>query len=217
MAMITMFYLPYISAVLGDCGSLSSPENGLIDLPGGTTFGQIATFSCHLGYILQGQQELVCTGNSVWDNVAPTCQINDLYCGGVLDPQHGSVSTSDLSRLNSTATYRCNTGYRMVGPETRTCSENMAWEPDQDTECIIQDCGILRNPLNGNVDQSSGTTYGQTVTFSCSVGYQIFGAEQATCMADGSWSTTSPLCQITSMLLSIFDRRSFMWKGGVMK
>ncbi|XP_060580368.1 sushi, von Willebrand factor type A, EGF and pentraxin domain-containing protein 1-like [Ruditapes philippinarum] len=193
------FWVPEVpTCTYIDCGNLTSPENGMVDLPGGTGYRQPANFSCYPGYTLVGQAELLCNEGSKWSGIAPTCQIDDDYCGAVLDPQHGSVWTTDLSRINSTATFICNNGYRMEGPGTKVCSGNTNWEPVQDTKCIIKDCGILRNPLNGSVDQSSGTTFGQTVVFSCSVGYKLFGADQATCMADGNWSATPPECQITN-------------------
>jgi hypothetical protein len=65
-------------------------------------------------------------------------RLPDDYCGAVLDPQHGSVWTTDRSRINSTATFKCNNGYRMEGPGTRVCSGNTNWEPVQDTKCIIK-------------------------------------------------------------------------------
>lgn len=73
----------------------------------------------------------------------------------------------------------------------------------------ISDCGSLQSPLNGNVEQASGTTYGQTATFSCSVGYEIFGADQTTCMADGKWSNVVPLCQITGIHVTLWPNWYF--------
>jgi hypothetical protein len=78
------------------------------------------------------------------------------------------------------------------------CTIFLCW-PMYYISFYVTDCGRIQNPVNGNVDQSSGTTYGRTVHFNCSVGYEIFGSKQATCMADGQWSHAAPVCRITGM------------------
>ena len=66
------------------------------------------------------------------------------------------------------------------------------------------DCGMMPRPENGNVNQSMGTTYGRTVHFTCSLGYEIFGSKQSTCMANGQWSHEAPVCKLTGTCSSLF-------------
>ena len=51
-------------------------------------------------------------------------------CGELVHPQNGEIVvtvTREETDLDSTATYSCNTGYRLVGPTVRVCQENEEW------------------------------------------------------------------------------------------
>ena len=60
---------------------------------------------------------------------------------------------------------------------------------------IVVDCGSLTDPANGQVDLTSGTTFGQTATYSCNTGYNLVGDSTRTCQATGEWSGSAPACQ----------------------
>lgn len=55
------------------------------------------------------------------------------------------------------------------------------------------DCGPPPGITNGSPGTPTKTTFGGTVTYSCSSGYQLSGSAPVTCMASGSWSTR-PTC-----------------------
>ena len=57
-----------------DCGTLTNPVNGQVSHPGGTTFGQTATYSCNTGYNLVGDSTRTCQATRVWSGSAPICQ-----------------------------------------------------------------------------------------------------------------------------------------------
>ena len=63
------------------------------------------------------------------------------------------------------------------------------------------DCGSLTDPANGQVDLTSGTTFGQTVTYSCNTGYNLVGDSTRTCEGTGEWSGSAPTCE--GMLLKV--------------
>ena len=56
-----------------DCGSLDSPDNGEVRVPG-TQFGFAARYSCNVGFVLVGLRTRVCQINGRWSGEAPTCQ-----------------------------------------------------------------------------------------------------------------------------------------------
>ena len=58
----------------------------------------------------------------------------------------------------------------------------------------VVDCGNLTDPANGQVN-TSGTTFGQTATYSCNTGYNLVGDSSHTCQATGVWSGSAPTCQ----------------------
>ena len=55
-------------------------------------------------------------------------------------------------------------------------------------------CGNLTDPANGSVTHTSGTTFGQTATYSCNTGYNLVGDSTRTCQATGNWSGSAPTC-----------------------
>ena len=57
-----------------DCSALSNPANGQVSHPGGTTFGQTATYSCNPGYTLVGDITRTCQATGQWSGDAPICQ-----------------------------------------------------------------------------------------------------------------------------------------------
>ena len=59
----------------------------------------------------------------------------------------------------------------------------------------VVDCNALTNPTNGQVDDSAGTTFEQTATYSCNAGYNLVGDSTRTCQANGVWSGSAPTCQ----------------------
>ena len=58
---------------------------------------------------------------------------------------------------------------------------------------IVDGCGSLPPPENGNVDAST-TTVGSVATYSCSNGFLISGDSQRNCQMDGFWSGSAPTC-----------------------
>ena len=48
-------------------------------------------------------------------------------CGSLLNPVHGTVDTSSGTVFERIATYRCDTGYNLAGPMTRTCGSGGSW------------------------------------------------------------------------------------------
>ena len=65
------FVIFLITAV--DCGPLSNPDNGQVDTSSGTTFTNVAIYSCDTGYILTGSETQMCGSDRMWTPVAPTC------------------------------------------------------------------------------------------------------------------------------------------------
>ena len=47
-------------------------------------------------------------------------------CGSLTNPGNGSVSTTAGTTFGETATYSCNTGYNLVGDNTRMCQTSGA-------------------------------------------------------------------------------------------
>lgn len=62
----------YLLLAAVDCGSLPNPPNGLVVAPV-TTFGNSASYSCNLGFILVGDETRLCRSDGRWSGSEPTC------------------------------------------------------------------------------------------------------------------------------------------------
>ena len=59
----------------------------------------------------------------------------------------------------------------------------------------VVDCGTPPDAnANGNPPVYSSTTFGTTVTYSCQSGYMRVGDRTITCLANGNWNASAPMC-----------------------
>ena len=54
-------------------------------------------------------------------------------CGTLSNPLNGQVSHTAGTTFGQTATYSCNTGYNLVGDNTRTCQDTGEWSGSEPT------------------------------------------------------------------------------------
>ena len=173
------------------CSNLPSPANGQVVISS-LLVGSRATYTCSSGYVLVGEESRTCQSDGNWSGRAPICRI--IRCGGLSNPSNGQVRiTNDVP--GSTATYTCNSGYTLVGGETRTCQNDGTWSGSAPT-CTRVVCSNLPSPANGQVSFSSGLAVGSRATYTCSSGYVLVGEESRTCQSDGNWSGRAPICRI---------------------
>ena len=64
---LTLFYTDI------ECTVLSNPDNGKVDADS-TLFGDVAMYTCSIGYRLIGSDQRECLGNSTWSGTSPHCQ-----------------------------------------------------------------------------------------------------------------------------------------------
>ena len=62
-----------------DCGALTHPLNGRVDTSSGTTYNQVATYSCDTGYNLFGFSTRTCQTSGMWSSTAPVCVGEYIY------------------------------------------------------------------------------------------------------------------------------------------
>ena len=58
----------------GVCGEPDALHNGRVGTSAGTSFGDVARYSCDTGYTLNGTAERTCQANREWSGSVPTCE-----------------------------------------------------------------------------------------------------------------------------------------------
>ena len=61
---------------------------------------------------------------------------------------------------------------------------------------VAIDCGLLGNPLNGEVI-TNNTILGSSASYRCNAGYELEGDAVRVCQSNRSWSSTEPICSGT--------------------
>ena len=69
-------FLPDLSSFAAvECGPLTDPDNGHVDMSEGITFGSTATYTCDTGYTLSGgSQSRTCGADGTWTLSKPLCE-----------------------------------------------------------------------------------------------------------------------------------------------
>ena len=70
--------LHFVFFIAIDCGGLSAPSNGQISITA-TTIGSMATYSCDLGYTLNGNISRMCQSDGQWSSAQPSC-VGECHC-----------------------------------------------------------------------------------------------------------------------------------------
>ena len=68
-----------ISSAAVQCGNLSSPVNGQVNVEG-NAFGSQANYSCSEGYVLNGNSTHMCQSDGQWSGSEPLCEGQILLC-----------------------------------------------------------------------------------------------------------------------------------------
>ncbi|NWT00137.1 LYAM3 protein, partial [Mionectes macconnelli] len=106
------------------CPVLSAPDWGELNcshLHGNFTFGSTCVFSCQTGFVLKGSETRECTATGTWTGDTPQCKgtvaSRELNCSHL----HGNFT------FGSTCGFSCQTGFVLMGPESRECTGMGTW------------------------------------------------------------------------------------------
>ena len=134
------FFFPAVG-----CGDPGTPTNGQRSLSS-TTYNSVVTYTCDVGYTLQGANSRTCQSDGQWSGSVPQCNrtlscvlllgkcynlrsslnLTAIDCGNPGTPQNGYRELPSTT-LSSQVTYHCLQGYVLVGDGTRECLESGLW------------------------------------------------------------------------------------------
>ncbi|XP_027750988.1 complement receptor type 1-like [Empidonax traillii] len=161
------------------------------------TFGHQAEFHCDHGYVLTGSQRTQCSSDGTWRPPIP-------YCRRVCDPppkiangQHSALGTKQFP-YGFEVKYTCMEGLSLIGDESIYCTsddgENLTWSGPA-PECRVVRCPKPVVERGRTFPQRFTFPYGVALQFSCDEGFELSGATESQCQADGSWDPPVPTCQ----------------------
>ena len=172
-----------------NCNDPGKPTNGT---KYGTnfTYSSTITYSCNVGYDLLGASSLTCLSNGSWNGSVPSCVI--VSCENPGTPSNGAITEGASFSFGSTLSYSCNTGYNLTGAGALTCLSNGSWDAAVPS-CLPVNCGNPGTLSNG--ERNGDTfTFNSSISYQCNFGYSLFGSVILTCLPNGSWNASVPLC-----------------------
>ncbi|KAI8500842.1 hypothetical protein Bbelb_216600 [Branchiostoma belcheri] len=173
------------------CPVRAAPANGAVSPTGANFYLTVVTFTCNIGYTLNGAAAATCRADGTWSNPVPTCQA--VQCTALTAPANGAVSPTGAVSYPNSVTFTCNSGYTLTGATGSTCRADGTWSNPVHT-CTAVQCPARAAPANGAVSPTGAVSYPNGVTFTCNSGYRLNGVATPTCQADGRWSHPVPTC-----------------------
>ncbi|XP_076811797.1 uncharacterized protein LOC143458809 [Clavelina lepadiformis] len=175
------------------CSHLLSPVNGQVSCSDEDFFGSKCTFSCQIGYEVEGSKVVQC-GERGWNDSSPTCP--RVHCPMFTKPRHGQVTCYPApgNEYGNACFFTCDEGYTKSIPNSPpvVCSASGTWSGPEQTCKRIQ-CRRLTSLRKGTVTCSDGNNYKSNCTFKCNKGFNHYGATETTCGVNG-WDAEKPTC-----------------------
>ncbi|KAI7794176.1 membrane-bound complement regulatory protein [Triplophysa rosa] len=185
-----------LSCTRKSCGSLPEFPNGRYIIPNGILFGDSVTGVCDKGYMSMsfGTNQRTCRAEG-WDGRAPECEAVTCPSPRVIDNGRfdGQEDTDRQYEYEDGVSYRCNSGFYLIGSAVLRCSDDGAFQPEP-PKCIVVSC-LAPNVPNGYRAGGKAPPYtlNNFIDYKCSNGYDMIGEYSIRCTANG-WSPEPPRC-----------------------
>ncbi|XP_050182996.1 complement component receptor 1-like protein [Myiozetetes cayanensis] len=161
------------------------------------TVGTQVKLACEEGFFLRGRDFIECQANATW---APTLPFCDKVCTPppeISNGQHTGLGGKGFF-YGTNVTYTCERGLSLIGDKSLHCTsddgENLTWSGPA-PECRVVRCPKPVVERGRMFPQRFTFPYGVALQFSCDEGFELRGATESQCQADGSWDPPVPTCQ----------------------
>uniref|UniRef100_A0A3B3XBM1 Seizure related 6 homolog a n=1 Tax=Poecilia mexicana TaxID=48701 RepID=A0A3B3XBM1_9TELE len=150
--------------------------------------GTVVTYQCYPGYALVGSEILMCQWDLTWSGDVPKCD-EVLTCRDPGNVEHSrKVITGPRFNIGSTVQFICNKGYVLSGSSLLTCNNR---------DSALAPIFLLH--FQNSIQSSEKAFYqaGETLTFSCTAGYELRGGATVYCVPGhpSQWNSTPPVCR----------------------
>ncbi|CAH3037446.1 unnamed protein product, partial [Pocillopora meandrina] len=172
------------------CPPPEAPENA--EAIGNNTVGSVVKFLCKEGFYRLGNLHgLRCQSNGQWTKHNVSCVA--VSCGDPGSPLNGKRN-GWLFQYNNNVTFDCHRGFKLVGPNARTCRANQTWSGTQPI-CKLVTCADPGTPQHGSTNSTGPPfSYLSMIFYKCNDGYILYGSDRRSCVGEGEWTGMQPFC-----------------------
>ncbi|XP_026879255.2 CUB and sushi domain-containing protein 1 [Electrophorus electricus] len=164
--------------------------------PESFSYGHTVMYHCKRGFYLLGSPVLTCQPNGLWDRSLPKCL--PISCGDPGTPPFAMLSGRKFTN-GAVVHYLCGQSRVLLGNGTRQCQEDGHWSgsPPYCSGGNLGFCGDPGVPPHGS-RLGEEFRLRSLLRFTCEAGYMLVGSSERTCLQNGSWSGTQPVCEAVS-------------------
>lgn len=186
------------------------------------TYGQVLTFRCQEGFVMNGSAVLQCGRGGAWLPEKPVCKHRascpepEVANGHIILGNKESFQSGLETgyRVLTFVTFQCDPGFNLIGRERIQCQTNRQWKPNK-PNCVLKlDAPSSAAPLlvlhtAGGSSVLQGAAVGEDgITSHCPTRFLPAGKQLATCTGG---STAGP--KDTAKLASAEGLCDFVWKS----
>lgn len=162
--------------------------------------GYNITYSCLYGYRLVGDPTLQFQEDGQWHGNTPSCV--PIECNttslNIDNFMNGEIVVGNIT-VGSSAVFTCNTGFTLTGPSSRVCLSDGSWSGSNPICNIVYCSGKFQ--IDNGIISGPSNHFNSSLQFTCVPGYRLIGDDIITCLENGSWSGSSPVCERISCSL----------------
>ncbi|XP_048255629.1 sushi, von Willebrand factor type A, EGF and pentraxin domain-containing protein 1-like [Haliotis rufescens] len=158
--------------------------------------GVTITYTCNVGYEIDGASTLRCLESRSWSDSPPQCSL--VSCPSIDYIENGLVVGTEYT-YESTLRFQCSRGYEVVGDDLLVCQEHGSWSSNTPT-CEPVSCEAPDSIQYGGFRTHNGGTsegpfrFNDQVTYFCEAGYNVVGNVLRQCNGEGGWTNQAPIC-----------------------
>ncbi|XP_019640486.1 PREDICTED: CUB and sushi domain-containing protein 1-like [Branchiostoma belcheri] len=146
------------------CPTLAAPVNGALTPVGANSYQDLVTFTCDLGYELDGASSVTCHADQTWSAPVPICQ--PVQCPSLTAPANGLLTPVGANSYQDVVTFTCNHGYELAGASSVICQADQTWSQHIPTctQIVITTTMTTTESVSTTLSETTATTTEPTTT-----------------------------------------------------
>ncbi|XP_056305905.1 sushi, von Willebrand factor type A, EGF and pentraxin domain-containing protein 1 [Danio aesculapii] len=154
------------------------------------------SITCSEGFELIGSPQVTCGPDGQWQGL-PECRplrrsVNVILCSAPAVANGRINESSNQHKPKDTVSITCSEGFELIGSPQVTCGPDGQWQglPECHPKKLLVNVTLCSAPAvaNGRINEFGNTFKPKdTVSITCSEGFELIGSPQVTCGPDSQW------------------------------
>ncbi|XP_078490611.1 sushi, von Willebrand factor type A, EGF and pentraxin domain-containing protein 1 isoform X41 [Ciona intestinalis] len=180
------------------CGGpplLTNGEYSPVKTPLEYNINENVVYTCNSGYRLDNSDTITCQAANQWSTLAAVCTKVCLTPPTLTHGSYTPVNNPLKYDINTVLTYTCGSGFLLENSDKITCTSTGQWSALAATCTRV--CTEPPALANGDYSPKNNPVVyrvGDTVTYTCDMGYSLGSRATSTCQSTGQWVAPTATC-----------------------